>query len=1054
MLLSDLALRRPIGSIVLSLLIILFGAVGYTFLGVREYPAIDPPTISVRTNYTGANPEIVESQITEPLEQSINGIDGIKSVSSSSALGSSNITVEFELGADLEKAANDVRDKVSEAARNLPKDIDAPPTVRKSDANSDPILFMPVQSTKMNDLELSLYVENVMREKLQTIPGVSEVRIYGERKPAMRLWIDPAKLAARNLTVQDVTNALERENIELPAGKITGDKTELAVKVSGRLSTEEEFNNLIISQENGEIIRFGNIGEAVLGPENPETRSRLRNISAVSLAIIPQPGANYIEISDEFYKRFEQIQKNMPEGMSIDVGIDKSKFVRKSISEVKETLLIAITLVILIIFLFFRDWIIALRPLIDIPVSLIGAFFIMYLFDFSINVLTLLGIVLATGLVVDDGIVVTENIYKKIEGGMDRMRAAQEGTREIFFAVISTSITLAVVFIPVIFLEGFTGRLFREFGIVVAGAVLISALVSLTLTPVLNVKLSRKVHKQSRFYIATEPFFSGMENFYRRTLTGFMKRRWMAFVILGLCLVLIVFTAGFGSRFLKIEIEGALKSELAPMEDRSAVRMPITAPEGTSFDYMDEIVYNVSDAVIDSVPEARMIFSLTAAGGGNASVNSGVVIVRMNDPDTRKATQQEIADRLTRLSKRFPEAKMFASQEQTISTSLSSGSQMPVQFVLQNLDFEKLKSAIPKFLAAAQKDSTFAMVDVNLKFNKPELEVSIDRQKATALGISVADISNTIQFMMSGRRFGYYQSNGKQYQVIGQVDRENRDDPYDISDLYVRAENGSMVQLANVVTIQENSNPPSLFHYNRYKSATISASLAPGKTLGEGIKAMQKIAKMELDESFETDFSGASRDFVESSSNTSFAFILALTLIYLILAAQFESFRDPFVIMITVPLAMAGALSTLWIFGQTLNIFSQIGMIMLIGLVTKNGILIVEFANKLRATGQGKLEAVKDASVARLRPILMTTLATILGALPIALALGAGAKSRMPLGMVIVGGLLFSLLLTLYVIPAMYSYLSKRDKNEEKQLELELPLRSTFESPEQSQEQL
>jgi multidrug efflux pump len=1027
MTLSDIALKRPVGAMVLSLLIILFGAVGYTFLGVREYPAIDPPTISVRTTYAGANAEIVESQITEPLEKAINGVEGIKSVSSSSALGLSNISVEFDLGADLEKAANDVRDKVSQAAKNLPQDIDAPPTVTKSDANSDPIIFMPIQSTKMNDLELSDYVENVMQEKLQTIPGVSEVRIFGQRRPAMRLWIDPQKLAARGLTIQDVYNALQRENIELPAGKITGDKTELAIKTSGRLITEEDFNNLIIKQDENGITRFNAVGEAVLGPENPETISRLSNSVAVSLAIIPQPGANTIEIADEFYKRYAEIKKSMPEGMTTDVGLDKSKFVRKSISEVKETLGIAILLVILIIYLFFRDWIIALRPLIDIPVSLIGAFFIMYLFGFSINVLTLLGIVLATGLVVDDGIVVTENIYKKIEMGMDRMKAAHEGSREIFFAVISTSITLAVVFIPVIFLQGFTGRLFREFGIVVAGAVLISALVSLTLTPVLNVKLSRKVHKRSRFYEASEPFFRRLENFYRRTLTGFMKRRWIAFIILGICIALIII------------VGGSLKSELAPMEDRSSVRLPLTAPEGTSFDYMDSIVYKISQEVIDSVPEAHMIFSLTAAGGGgNASINSGSVIVRMDDPETRKATQQQIADRLSRILKRFPEVKGFASQEQTISTSLASSSQLPVQLVIQNLDFAKLEKVIPEFMEEAKKDSTFSTTDVNLKFNKPELEVTIDRLKATSLGISVADISNTIEFMFSGRRFGYYQVNGKQYQVIGQVDRQNRDDPYDISDLYVKSNTGKMVQLKNVVSVKENSNPPTLYHYNRFKSATISAGLAPGKTLGDGIDAMKRIAKKELDESFQTAFAGPSRDFAESSSNTSFAFILALTLIYLILAAQFESFRDPFVIMITVPLAMAGALSTLWIFGQTLNIFSQIGMIMLIGLVTKNGILIVEFSNKLREKGMNKLEAVKDASVARMRPILMTTLATVLGAMPIALALGAGSKSRIPLGIVIVGGLLFSLILTLYVIPAMYSYMSHRDKKVAEPVEIEI----------------
>lgn len=1020
MLLSDLALRRPVGSIVLSIAIMLFGVVGYTYLGVREYPAIDPPTISVRTTYTGANAEIVESQITEPLEKSINGIEGIKSVNSSSALGISNVTVEFEVGSNLEKSANDVRDKVSQAVKNLPQDIDAPPTVTKADANSDPIIFMPVQSTKMNEIELSDYVENVMQEKLQTIPGVSEVRIFGQKRMAMRLWIDPAKLAARKLTVQDVNNALRNENVELPGGKIAGDRTELTVNTMGKLQSEADFNNLIIKQENNQVVRFRDIGEAVLGPENTETNARLRNTSAASLAIIPQPGANYIEIADEFYKRYATIQKNLPDGMTTDVGIDKSKFVRKSIFEVKETLLIAIILVVLIIYLFFRDWVIAFRPLIDIPVSLIGTFFIMYIFGFSVNVLTLLGIVLATGLVVDDGIVVTENIYKKIEQGMDRMRAAQEGTREIFFAVISTSLTLAVVFIPVIFLQGFTGHLFREFGIVVAGAVIISAIVSLTLTPVLNVKLSRRNHKRTRFYERTEPFFRGMENGYRRTLDAFMRKRWIAFIIVGICAAIIVF------------VGGSLKSELAPLEDRSVVRLPMTSPEGTSFDYMDSLVYKFTQQAIDSVPEASMIFSITASPNGSSpGVNTGTVIVRLSDPETRKVTQQQIADRLGRLTKRFPEARIFTAQEQTISTSLAAGSQQPIQMVLQNLDFEKLRAVLPKFLEEAQKDPTLTNVDVNLKFNKPEIDITIDRLKATDLGVNVLDISSTLQLALSGQRFGYFYNNGKQYQVIGQVDRENRDDPQDLSSLYVRGRDGSMIQLSSLVTIKESSNPPTRYHYNRYKSATISAGPAEGKTLGDGIAAMRKIAAKLLDESFQTELTGPSRDFAESSSNTSFALILALILIYLILAAQFESFRDPFVIMVTVPLAMAGALLSLWIFGQTLNIFSQIGMIMLIGLVTKNGILIVEFSNQLRERGSDRLAAVKDAAVARLRPILMTSLATILGALPIALALGSGAKSRVPLGIVIVGGLFFSLLLTLYVIPAIYSYFSHRDKKEE-----------------------
>lgn len=1015
--LSDTALRRPVGSIVLSILIMLFGVVGYFFLGVREYPAIDPPTINIRTTYTGANADIVESQVTEPIEKAVNGVEGIRSISSSSSSGNSNITVEFDLGTDLEKAANDVRDKVAQAIKNLPQDIDAAPTVTKSDANSDPIIFLPVQSTKMNDIELSDYAENVLQEKLQTIPGVSEVRIFGQHRKAMRLWIRPDELAARGLTVNDVYAALQRENIELPGGKISGDRTEFMIKTFGSLRTEEDFNELIIRSDAKAVVRFGEIGEAVLGPENPETNARISNSGAVSLAIIPQPGANYIAIADELYKRFNDISENLPEGTLLTIGLDKSKFVRKSITEVGETLLIAITLVVLIIYLFFRNWSIALRPLIDIPVSLVGTFFIMYLFGFSVNVLTLLGIVLATGLVVDDGIVVTENIFKKIERGVDRYTAAKEGTREIFFAVISTSLTLAVVFIPVVFLQGFTGRLFREFGIVVAGAVLISAVVSLTLTPVLNVWIGKKQATASRFYRWSEPFFQGMETRYRNSLEKFMRRRWLGFPILAICIALVYFAAK------------NIPSELAPLEDRSAVRCPITAPEGTSFDYMDDIVFRFSQAVIDSVPEANMIFGLTAAGGGNTAVNSGMLIVRLVDPEKREASQQEIADRIGRITKRFPEARIFTSQEQTITTSLASSSQQPVQLVVQNLDFEKLRQVLPKFLEAARKDSTLENVDVNLKFNKPEIDIQIDRMKAARLGVSIQDISSTLQLAMSGRRFGYFKSDGKQYQVIGQLDRSNRDEPVDLNMLSVRNRNGELVQLANLVTLSDSISPPTLYHYNRFKSATFSASLPPGKTLGEGVASMKRIADELLDDSFHTDLAGPSRDFADSSSNTSFALILALVLVYLILAAQFESFRDPFVIMLTVPLAMAGALLSLWISGQTLNIFSQIGMIMLIGLVTKNGILIVEFANQLREKGIERGTALRDAAVARLRPILMTTLATVLGALPIALALGAGAQSRIPLGTVIVGGLLFSLVLTLYVIPAMYSYISSRKRN-------------------------
>jgi len=1016
--LSDLSLNRPVLATVMSILIVFFGAIGYFFLGVREYPAIDPPVITVRTSYTGANAEVIESQVTEPIEKAVNGIAGIRTISSQSATGTSVVTVEFELGSDLEQAANDVRDKVSQSVRELPQDIDAAPVVSKADASGDPILFMPMQSTSRNMMELTDYAENVVVERIQTIPGVSAVNIFGEKRPAMRLWFDPAKLTAYQLTVQDVLNALNRENVELPGGKLRGDATELTVKTFGRLQTEEDFNNLLISTNptNGATIRFRDIGQAVLGPENEEGGARRNLVQGLSLAVIPQPGSNWVEITDEFYRRFDQLKKEMPADIIIDVGIDKSQFVRRAISEVTETLFIAIGLVVLIIYLFFRNWVIALRPLIDIPVSLIGAFFIMYLFGFTINVLTLLAIVLATGLVVDDGIVVTENIFKKIEQGMDKWTAAREGSREIFFAVISTSLTLAVVFIPVIFLQGFTGRLFREFGIVVAGAVLISAFVSLTLTPVLNVKLGGNT-KHGWFYHVTEPFFAGMDRVYGNMLRGFMRFRWSAIALLLGCVAMIW------------HFQKQLKSELAPLEDRSIIRVNMTAPEGTDYDKTESLIYNYSKIAIDSVPEARMVFGIAAPGRiGAGSANSGFVSVLLGNPEERERSQQQIYDQLVKIYRKEQGARLFPNQEQTISTSLAAGFGLPVQYVIQNFDFEKIKGAVPKFLEAARKEPVFGNVDVNLKFNKPELQIEIDRLKASELGLSVLDISQTLQLALSGRRFGYFLMNGKQYQVIGQVDREDRDEPLDLASLTVRNRRGELIRLDNVVRFQETSNPPTLYHYNRYKSATISASLAPGRTLGEGIAAMERIGKEVLDDSFATDLSGPSRDFKESSGNTAFAFYLALALIYLILAAQFESFRDPFIIMLTVPLAVAGAYLSLSMTGNTFNIFSQIGMIMLIGLVTKNGILIVEFANQKREQGLDKRTAVIEAAKARLRPILMTTLATVLGALPIALALGAAATSRIPLGVVVVGGLMFSLVLTLFVIPAMYTFLSgKRD---------------------------
>ena len=1011
--LPELSLNRPVFAMVMSIVIVLFGVIGFTFLGVREYPAIDPPVISVRTNYTGANPEIIESQITEPIEKSLNSIEGIRTISSNSALGASTITVEFNLDANLEQAANDVRDKVAQAQRQLPQDVDAPPVVTKADANSDPIIFMTVQSTTRNPTQLSDYAENVLQERLQTIPGVSQANIFGLKRQAMRLWIDPIKLSAYRLTSQDIQSALTAQNVELPGGKVYGNNTELTVKAVGRLTTEDDFNNLILRQTSNQIVRFKDVGYATLGAENEETLSKQNGAVGVILALVPQPGANYVSIADEFNKRFDQLKKDLPSDIIVSVGTDRSIFIRRAIEEVGETLLISFVLVVLVIYFFFRDWLIAFRPLIDIPVSLIGAFFIMYLADFSINVLTLLGIVLATGLVVDDGIVVTENIFKKIEQGMDTKQAAREGSNEIFFAVLSTSITLAIVFLPIIFLQGFVGRLFREFGIVVAGAVLISAFVSLTLTPVLSVKLTSKTHGQSWFYRKTEPFFTWLDESYRGSLNTFMRKRGWAFVMIGVCLLLIF---GLGS---------LLKSELAPLEDRGRTRIAITSPEGTSFEAQSTMTDRVMQFVLDSIPETRLAFSVVAPGfSGSGAVNSSFVMVNMVDPTDRKRSQQDIVDFLTKNLKKFSEGRMFATQDQTIQVGRGGG--LPVQFVIQNLSFEKLREKLPTFLDEVQKDPTFLNSDVDLKFNKPELNISIEREKATNLGVSVQDVAQTLQLALSNRRLAYFLMNGKQYQVIGQVDRADRDAPVDLASFYVRSNSGQLIQLDNLVKFKEVSSPPQVYHYNRFKSATVSAGLAPGKTIGDGVEAMRAIAARTLDQSFQTALSGPSRDYAESSSNTLFAFGLALILVYLVLAAQFDSFIDPLIIMITVPLALAGAVFSLWMFNQTLNIFSQIGIIMLVGLVTKNGILIVEFANEQRLLGKNKFEAAAESAALRLRPILMTTLVAAFGALPLALALGSASKSRIPLGIVIVGGLMFSLILTLYVVPVIYTYLSRR----------------------------
>lgn len=1020
--LSSLSIRRPVLATVFSIVITLFGMISFTYLGVREYPAVDPPVITVSTTYIGANADVIESQITEPLEESVNGVAGIRTLTSTSREGRSTITVEFDLDVDLETAANDVRDRVSRAVSNLPPDAE-PPVVSKADADTSPIVFLNVKSDQRDLLDLTNIAINDFKERLQTIPGVSSVQIWGSKRYSMRLWFDPLKLAAYNLTPLDVRNALNRENVELPSGRIEGNATELTVRTMGRMTKVQEFNNLIIKKMGDNTVRFKDIGHAELGPENERTVLKRDGIPMVGVVLIPQPGSNQIAIADEFYKRVDQIKRDLPADIQVAVGFDTTEYVRDSITEVQQTIFIALFLVIFIIFFFLRDWRTTLIPIIVIPISLIGAFFIMYIAGFSINVLTLLAIVLAIGLVVDDAIVVLENIYAKVEKGMKPVEAGIIGSQEIFFAIIATTLALVSVFMPILFLGGLTGRLFREFGLVIAGSVLISSFVALTLTPMLSSKLLHRGQKHSWFYIKTEPFFVGLNDFYKSSLAWFLERRWLAFVV-------IIGSAGLIYLFMN-----TLQSELAPLEDRSRLRMFAQAPEGASFEYMDQYMNQLIAFVQEEVPETKSTISVTSPGfGASTSVNSGFAFSILVPPDQRKRSQQEIADDLSEKVSNLSGARTFVSQEQTIGRNRGG---LPVQYVLEAANIDKLKQVIPTFLEEARKDPTFVYTDVDLKFNKPELQVDIDRERARALGVSAIDIAQTLQLSLSGQRFGFFIMNGKQYQVIGQVERQDRNEPVDLRTLYVRNNNNELIQLDNLVTLHEESSPPQLYRFNRYASATISASLARGKTIADGIAAMDKIGDRVLDDTFSTSLSGPSRDFVESSSSLLFIFMLALVLIYLVLAAQFESFMDPIIIMFTVPLALTGALLSMWYFNQTINIFSQIGMIMLIGLVTKNGILIVEFANQRQEQGLSIMEAILDASVSRFRPILMTSLSTVLGILPIALALGAGAQSRTSMGIAVIGGLVFGSALTLYVIPALYSYLSP-EKSEEDHIDAEL----------------
>lgn len=1005
--LSSLSIRRPVLASVMSIVIILFGVISFFYLGVREYPSVDPPIVTVSSSYVGANAEVIESQITEPLEESINGIAGIRTLTSVSREGRSTITVEFDLEIDLETAANDVRDRVSRAQGQLPPDAD-PPTVTKADADRTPIVFLNVNSDRRSLLDLSAIADNIFKEQLQTIPGVSSIQIWGDKEYSMRLWMDPLKLSAYGVTPLDVQAALQRENVELPSGRIEGQTTELSVRTMGRLETAEEFNNLIIREEDGRKVRFRDIGNAELGALNERTVLKRNGIPMVGVVAMPQPGSNQLDIAEEFFNRVERIERDLPEDISLAVGFDTSEYIQQSVNEVEQTIFLALALVIAVIFLFLRDWRTTLIPIIVIPIALIGAFFVMYVAGFSINVLTMLAIVLAIGLVVDDAIVVLENIYAKMEQGLPTVEAGILGSKEIFFAVIATSLALVSVFLPILFLGGTTGRLFREFGVVIAGAVIISSFVALTLTPMLATKILSQGAKKNRFYKMTEPFFLKMNNAYKSSLESFMKMRWLAFVILAVA---------FG--FIAL-LYATTPKELAPLEDRGQLRLFATGPEGASFEYMDNYVDRMIETVEENVPELQAINTVTSPGfGASTSTNSAFGFLTLVDKSERDRSQQEIANQLSSLMTDLSGAQTFVSQPQSIGNRRGG---LPVQYVLQAQNLSELEEVIPGFVQAANNHPAFNFAEVDLKFNQPEVQLSIDRDRARVLGVSVRDIARTLQLSLSGSRFGYFIIDGKQYEVIGQMERQYRNEPIDLRTISVRSASGQQIQLDNLVSLNETSAPPQLFRFNRFSAATVSASLAPGYTIGDGIDAMNEISAEVLPPNFITDLSGPSRDFAESAASLNFIFGLALILIYLVLAAHFESFRDPFIILFTVPLAIFGTLLSLWYFNQTLNIFSQIGAIMLIGLVAKNGILIVEFANQRQEQGMNVMEAIKDAAAVRFRPILMTSISTILGILPIALALGAGAESRTSMGIAVIGGLLIGSFLTLYVIPAIYSY--------------------------------
>jgi multidrug efflux pump len=1011
--LSNLSIRRPIFATVMSLIIILFGIVSYTRLPVREYPDIDPPIVSIQTTYRGASPSVVETEITDILEEQLSTLEGVKTLTSSSKEQGSVITIEFDLGRNVDEAANDVRDRVSRVRGSLPREADEP-IIQKVDANAQPIVWLALSSSRHSNLETTDIADRILKERIQRLPGVGSVRIAGERRYAIRVWLDPQHMAAHGLVARDIEDAIRRENAEIPAGRVEGEGREFSVRTRGDLSTPEEFAAIIVKQDGDELVRLGDIAEVKLGSEDERTAVRYNGQPAVGLGVSKQTKASTLDVAEAVIAKLPELQKLLPEGMTIEVAYNSATFIRDSINEVTETLLIAIFLVILVILVFLKSFRATIIPAFAIPTSIIGTFALAYLLGFTINILTLLALVLAIGLVVDDAIVVLENIFRHMQMGKTRRQAAFDGSKEIGFAVLATTISLVAVFVPLAFLQGNVGRLFNEFGISVAVAVLISGFVALSFTPMLCSRILKPLHGVSNSWATRsfDAFFDWLDRTYDKLLRGTLRHRGLAVGAAGL---LVVLSAGL----LKL-----LPSELIPVEDRGIGFGVVIAPEGSTLEYTDRYVRQIED-ILMNLPERQGLFAATGLGfGGPGTVTNSFMFLRLKPRNERKKSQQQIVQELFPRLFAIPGVLAFVVNPPSLGASATS---KPIEYVLEGDSYDELQQAVGAMMGEASKLRYFINLDTDLRLNKPQLDLTIDRERASGLGVSVTDIGTTLETFLGGRAVTNFKRGSKQYDVIVQLKPTDRSTPGMIDGIYVRG-HGGLVQLANVVKVRETVAPKELNHYNRIRSATISASLLPGVSLGQALTDLDKIADQSLSPSIKRDLSGQSKEFRDSSSSLYFLFLLAIVFIYLVLAAQFESFVHPLTILLSVPLAIVGALFSLLVFKQSLNIYSQIGLIMLIGLVTKNSILIVEYANQLRAKGQAVHDAVVDAARIRLRPILMTSFATIFGVLPIAIGLGAGAESRRPLGIAVVGGMIFSTFLTLVLVPVVYTLLSKFTK--------------------------